>query len=186
MTASHHEEFIPLDNYPGYSVTRTGIVRSDARVIVMKNGIKKTLPERIKSVRKHNGYLIVDLFHENIQRTIGVHQLVAQVFIPNPNNLPMINHKDENPANNCADNLEWCTCKHNINYGSRCEKYQESRRNHGKPIVKIAKSGVPVKEFRNLAEATDSIERSNRQHIWRALNNVCPTAYGFIWKYKAS
>lgn len=48
-----------------------------------------------------------------------VHRLVAQAFIPNPDNLPQVNHKDENPFNNCADNLEWCTNQYNVNYSAR-------------------------------------------------------------------
>lgn len=65
-----------------------------------------------------------------------VHRLVASIFIPNPNNYPQINHKDENKSNNCVDNLEWCTPKYNSNYGNQSKKisegskaYFEARRN---------------------------------------------------------
>lgn len=51
-------------------------------------------------------------------KRFSVHRLVAQAFIPNPNNLPIINHKDENPSKNIVDNLEWCDYEYNNNYGT--------------------------------------------------------------------
>ena len=51
-----------------------------------------------------------------------VHRLVATAFIPNPDNLLVVNHRDENPSNNCVDNLEWCDAKYNVNYGTRNER----------------------------------------------------------------
>lgn len=60
-----------------------------------------------------------------------VHRLVAQTFIPNPDNKPEVNHKDENPANNRVDNLEWVTREENLNYGTRIQRIKETRmRNH--------------------------------------------------------
>lgn len=70
-----------------------------------------------------------------------VHRLVAVMFIPNPNNLPIINHLDENPLNNCVDNLEWCTHKHNVQYSydlHRNERYQK--------CVKAGESGKGKKK----------------------------------------
>ena len=64
------------------------------------------------------------------QRVYRVHRLVAQAFIPNPKNLPQINHKDENKSNNCVDNLEWCTAKYNINYGERNAKVSKALIGH--------------------------------------------------------
>ncbi len=62
------------------------------------------------------GYKLVNVRANNHSISMKVHRLVAMCFLPNPNNLPQVNHKDENPANNCASNLEWCDQKYNTNY----------------------------------------------------------------------
>ena len=67
--------------------------------------------------KKH--YMEVNLSKNNKVTHYLIHRLVAQAFIPNPNNLPQVNHKDENRENNRVDNLEWCTAEYNTNYGTR-------------------------------------------------------------------
>ena len=59
---------------------------------------------------------------------MSIHRLLAEAFIPNPNNYPQINHKDENKKNNSLNNLEWCTCKYNINYGTRTKRDVKKRK----------------------------------------------------------
>lgn len=63
-----------------------------------------------------NGYKHVNLSYGKIKKTCQVHGLAASLFIPNPDNYPVINHKDENPSNNRAENLEWCTQSYNKGY----------------------------------------------------------------------
>lgn len=73
----------------------------------------------IKSITNNNGYLFVLLRCNGRKKKMYIHRLVAQAFIPNPDNLPQINHIDETRINNKVENLEWCTAKHNVNYGRR-------------------------------------------------------------------
>lgn len=92
-------------NYEDYAVT------TDGDVISYKNNKRKILH---KTVHSKNGYENIKLCKNNITKTFLVHRLVAQAFIPNPNNLPEVNHKDKNRSNNCVSNLEWCTRKQNL------------------------------------------------------------------------
>lgn len=66
----------------------------------------------------HKGYLMAHLSKKGKTKTFKIHRLVASAFIPNHNNLPQVNHKDENPLNNCVNNLEWCDRAYNNNYGT--------------------------------------------------------------------
>ena len=70
----------------------------------------------VKAFKNTKGYCQVSLWNNNVKKMFVVHRLVAQEFIPNPNNLLQVNHKDEDKKNNNVDNLEWCSVKYNCNY----------------------------------------------------------------------
>ena len=123
------------------------------------------------------GYLKVNLCKNGKAKNFRVHRLVAEAYIPNPNNLPMINHKDENKTNNCLQNLEWCDAKYNINYGTRNEKVANSLKI---PIIQFDLDGNFIKEW---GSATD-VGREVKGHICHCLNGRRKSAYGSIWKYK--
>ena len=82
-------------------------------------------------MRNKDGYLGVTLYRNGKRYTLAVHRLVASAFVPNPQCLPQVNHKDERKINNCADNLEWCTCSYNINYGTANERRSATKRKRG-------------------------------------------------------
>lgn len=92
-----------------YEIDTNGNVKSLRRNILLKQSIIC-------------GYSCVGLYKNKKQKMFKVHRLVAEAFIANPDNLPEVNHKDENKLNNCVDNLEWCTKKYNSNYGTRVER----------------------------------------------------------------
>lgn len=108
-----------------------------------------------------------------------VHRLVAQCFIPNPNNYKEINHKDENPSNNCVDNLEWCDRSYNINYGDRNKKVALKR---NKSIIQFDKNNNFIKQYNSITEVVNLFE-FDRSNIIACLKGRIPTAYGYKWKY---
>lgn len=98
------ENWRKIADYQNYSVSDLGHVRND------KTG------KLLKTVKHPNGYLVVNLYPT--RKTFKVHRLVAEAFIANPNNYPIINHKNEVKDDNRVENLEWCTYEYNNNYGT--------------------------------------------------------------------
>ena len=102
----------PVVGYEGlYEVSNTGLVKS------LGNSITHKTPHLLK-IRNNGrcGYCRVQLYKNGISKMKSVHRLVAEAFIPNPNDYPLINHKDEDVTNNHIDNLEWCTASYNYQY----------------------------------------------------------------------
>lgn len=97
-----------------YSVSDKGNVRNDKTGKVLKQQMR-------------NGYLAVRLYANGTNKLYDVHRLVAEAFIPNPDNLPQINHKSEVKTENFVENLEWCNGKYNSNYGSRNKKISDKQ-----------------------------------------------------------
>lgn len=104
-----------------YMISNLGNLKSLDRIVNCKNGkcrIRRGVCFKVCKDNR-NRYKYVTLWDRNGKfLKTSIHRLVAQAFIPNPDNLPEVNHKDENKANNKVDNLEWCTHKYNINYGT--------------------------------------------------------------------
>ena len=101
-----------IEGFTDYKVNENGEVYSIKRNKILKQYEKKN-------------YLGVYLYQDNKRKFRLAHRLVANAFIPNPNNLPQINHKDENSKNNNVENLEWCTQKYNNNYGTYKERVRK-------------------------------------------------------------
>lgn len=106
----------PVEGYEGlYWVTQTGeVTNADGKV--MKQYVKKGHATYYKKVA---------LYKDGEYKQLYVHRIVAKAFIPNPNNYPQVNHIDEDGTNNNAYNLEWCTHKYNVNYGTAKERRKE-------------------------------------------------------------
>lgn len=128
----------------------------------------------LKPIYQH-GYPIVRLRYQNISYPRLVHRLVAQCFIPNPNNYPIVNHKDENPANCNADNLEWCTCKYNHNYGT-------SHECHKVPVKQLSLDGELICVFGSLSEASEKTG-IRLTGISDTINKRHKSAGGYKWEY---
>lgn len=103
------KEFVPIKDFENYMINKEGVV------IKLKS---KTNSNHIMNQYIILGYKNVMLVKDGVQRTKKVHHLLAEAFIPNPNNYPIVNHKDENKLNNDLSNLEWCTHQYNSAYSN--------------------------------------------------------------------
>lgn len=113
--------------------------------------------------------------------TVKMHRLVALAFLSNPNNYPIVNHKDEDKTNNRVDNLEWCTNKYNINYGTGIKRRAKTQ---GLRVKQYDKQGNLLHTYYSLKEAGRTFPNS---HADNNIRNCCKgrhkTAYGYVWKY---
>ena len=123
----------PIEGYEGlYEVSNTGQIRSLDMYLKCKGKSYRLQKGKVLSPSKNtDGYLQVGLCCNGKYKKCLVHRLVAQVFLPNPDNLPEVNHLDEDKTNNRVENLEWCDRKYNLNYGSRQDKVRESKLKSG-------------------------------------------------------
>ena len=157
-----------------YQVSNFGRVKS----LNYRHTCKEKL---LKAHKDKDGYLRVNLYKEGKKKTYGIHRLVAQAFIPNPDNLPQVNHKDEDKSNNRLDNLEWCSAEYNVNYGSRTKRMAESKTNYPKfsKQVLCVETGV-------IYPSTKQVERE----LGFANSNISAVCLGkqktcgrFHWRY---
>lgn len=168
------EVFLSVAGYDGlYEVSNLGNIKS------LRSG------KLLKQANNREGYKLVSLTKNGKSKAFSVHRLVALAFIPNPENLPEINHKDETHDNNCADNLEWCTRKYNLNYGTyreRMSKTQKEAGTHNKSVSAYDKDGKFVKSYDSITKAEKELE-IGKNCISQCLRGKQKTAGGYIWKY---
>lgn len=163
-----------VKGYAGkYQVSNFGRVKSLNYNNIGKSRIMK--PNIYKT-----GYVSAGLSLNGKEKRFLIHRLVAEAFIPNPDNYPVVNHKDENTQNNRADNLEWCTQKHNINYGTRNQRIAKV---FSIGIIQYSKDLKKVKEFESMADA-EKATGINKSHICRCCKGHRNYAGGYLWKYK--
>lgn len=139
----------------------------------------------LKTTIHHYGYVVISLNKNNAGRMFSVHRLVAEAFIPNPDNLPQVNHIDEDKTNNTVANLEWCTAGYNTNYGTRNKKVSEKMTNGklSKPIYQFSLDGVLIKEWPSAMEIQRKTDYKQAA-ISDCCNGKCKTMYGYKWSYK--
>lgn len=143
------------------------------------------------------GYYFVDLCKNNVKKKLLLHRLVAEAFIPNPENKPCIDHIDRNGINNRVSNLRWCTQKENCNnkftkeYRDKTRYYEDGLKRATersisismKPIIQIDKFGNIVNEFKSMAEAKRLFGYSS-SCICRCCKGQRELYKGFKWMYK--
>lgn len=164
--------------YEDYEVSNFGNVKSYK--------YDKVNGKLMKPYKNTKGYLQIDLSLDGRKRQnrvhLAVHRLVANAFIPNPDNLPQVNHKDEDKTNNHVDNLEWCTNEYNARYGTKSKRVAQKRR---KQIYSVDMDGN-VEEFDGLRVAARAMTgnlNSSGSSIRRSMETGKPI-YDRLWFYK--
>lgn len=162
------EEWIDIKGYEGlYKVSNTG------RIFSLKTN------KLMSTYTNNKGYKCIHLRKDGVIYRYKVHRLVGVAFIPNPENLPFINHKDENPSNNMVTNLEWCTASYNINYGTRVER---QRYKVSKPVYQFTLSGELIKEWKSASDAARELH-INPGRISDCCLGKTKYSHGFLWRY---
>lgn len=183
-----------IKGYEGqYQVSNVGgMVKSLERVVQFGNQ-QRTIKERIlkQHIKGTCLYPQVDLTKKGKQHWVTVHRLVAEAWVPNPNNYPQINHKDENVMNADASNLEWCDNTYNQNYGSHKEKQVETLKERyangsiekkTKPVLQYTMDGILVARYESVKEAGRAVNRKS-SNISMVCKGVNRTAAGYMWRY---
>ena len=181
------ENWKDIKGYEGfYQVSDCGNVRSLERDVYYSNGAVHHIEEKVLvPIVNNRGYLYVNLYKNGKKKAILVHRLVAMAFIPNFENKPMVNHKDENPLNNCVENLEWCTASYNALYGTKIERMLQNRRSYklGKhPRAKAVFCVELNKKFDCITSAQEELGIWGSS-ICKACEGKLKATGGFHWRY---
>lgn len=160
-----------------YEISNKGRLRSMDRSIPQQGRLQLYKGKLLSTYINNSGYVAIKLSKNNKKRSFLVHRLVAVAFLPNPKQLPYINHKDEDKSNNNIENLEWCTAIYNINYGTSKKRRSVKM---GKRIAMYSTNGKLVNIFYSIREA-ERKTKIRKQCITPALDKN-KTSGGFIWK----
>ncbi|WDF81834.1 NUMOD4 domain-containing protein [Lacticaseibacillus pabuli] len=162
------EEWRDIEGYEGlYQVSSFGHIKNAQRNWILKPKFS-------------HGYAQTLLYKNKKGHTIAIHRLVAKAFLPNPGGLPQINHLDENKANNRVDNLEWCSAKHNINYGTHNERVL-SHDFIARPVIATSPDGAQ-RLFDSQREACRFFGLTTRC-VWSCLHGLQKTTHGYSFMF---
>lgn len=163
------ERWKTIEDYPNYMVSDMGRVKS---LNYHRTGKEKFL----KDSKDKDGYLYVNLSKEGKVKKFKVHRLVASAFLDNPNNLPEVNHINEDKTDNRFENIEYCDRFYNMNYGTRTERTQ-------KPILQFTKEGEFVKKWVSATQVQKELG-INQSHISKCCKGKKKSIGGYIWGYE--
>lgn len=184
------EKWRDIADYKGlYQISSIGRVRSMDRIDALG---RLRHAQILKHKHNNRGYYTYCLNADGRAKYFLAHRLVAQAFIPNPDELPEVNHKDEDKSNNCVSNLEWCSDKYNLNYGTRKDRICKSvgyqnKTNYfckPKPIIAIEIETGHVHELPSV-HAVKRLGIDFRQAS-SVLRGKQKTAHGYTFEYSTS
>lgn len=196
MNTELKEIWKSIPDFPNYMVSNLGNVKS---LNFGRMNKEKILKPHINTY----GYYQAHLSKNGKHYYFYIHRLVAQAFIPNPDNLPQVNHKDEDKINNAVSNLEWCTAKYNNNYGTHNERMGKTRRGikftpehkdklskahkglitYQRPILQLSKSGLIILRKWESAKQASRELNVNNSHIGSCCRGERKTAGNYRWIY---
>lgn len=168
-------KWLDVSDNSNYSVSSSGLV-------------KRKASDKLCSTRDRKGYLAVDLYKDGERKTKRIHRLVAEAFLPNPDNKPEVNHIDGNRYNNDVSNLEWVTSKENCRHAWDNGLMKPSRGMLGKKNPNSGRKGIPFmivetgEVFDTLKDCEEAIDGNNR-HINDCLRGRQNTHRGYHFKY---
>lgn len=177
------EKWKPIKGFENrYEISNLGRIISKERIVTTSNGVTRKYKARFLKLKpnKSRGYVAVRLYHNNkVFLQIEVHRLVALHFLPNPRNLPIVNHIDTNRSNNLFTNLEWVSHRDNILHKGAHKKGREKSK---KKVYQYSKDGFFLKAW---SSATDASEYGfDRSGIAQTCTGHKQFYRGFIWKYE--
>ena len=157
---------VVIDKYPNYQISPKGVIKN------------RLTGKFLKQFTDNNGYFMVGLSRESRSYKHRVHRLLALNLIPNPQNLPAVNHKDGNKQNNELSNLEWCSHKENAAHAVRngLRTYNSIKR----PVRCLTLSGRLVRTYPGVVDAHRD---TGIHHIVKACKGIYKHAGGYKWAY---
>ena len=167
-----------IEGYEGkYQVSNMGRVKS------LYIRFKETGGKIIKPRISKDGYPVINLFHKGTEKHKILHRLIAQAFIPNPENKKQVNHKDGVKTNNTLENLEWVTNQENMDHAYRTGLNKSFRENHGRYLGNICgydENGLKVVEFCGFKDMVNKGYR--HQGVYDCVNGKKKTYKGLLYK----
>lgn len=175
------KEWKEIKGYEGkYIISNHGEIISLPRYKQNNSKQQYVEPKEIsKYINKINGYVYVYLCNDGKEKNIRLHRLVAETFIPNPNNKTQINHKDGNKLNNNVSNLEWCTASENLMHAYKLGLANNN--NQKKKVAQYSLDNEFIKEFDSLTEASKESGISLTK-ISECVNGKRKRKDKYIWK----
>lgn len=171
-----------IDGFENYQISDLGRIKSKQRIVTNQNGSYVKSEKILKTHVMKCGYLAIVLRDKEQKRhLLKIHRLLAENFIPNPNNYPFINHIDGDKTNCNLDNLEWCTPKQNTQHAIRTGLRPKVT---GRNIQRICKVNQDTKKIEDVYESFSEAARKNGLNSIGGIYSACKSKRnygGFFW-----